>query len=131
MPLRMFILFPYTDPIVRGEIVDNCFSVLGEYKACFYTIGGLQGQNTRATCDLSKRYLLTCGVEDDNISRNEYDNFPDCILEALNMIKFIFPDTEMQVFIAVQREDMRRVMDHIRLVNKLGMIDRKLYMICN
>jgi hypothetical protein len=131
MPLRMFVLFPYTDPIVRGEIVNNCFSVLGKYKACFYTIGGLQGHNTRATCDLSRRYLLTCGVEDDNISCIQYDEFPDCILEVLNMIKFILPETEMQVFIAVQREDMNRVMDYIRLANKLGIIDRKLCMICN
>lgn len=131
MPLRMFILFPYTDPIVRGEIIDNCFSVSGEHKTYFYTIGGLHGQNTSATCDLSTRYLLTCGVEDDNISRNQYDDFPDCILEALNMIKFIMPDIEMQVFIAVQREDMNRFMKHIRLANKLGMIDRKLCMICN
>lgn len=131
LPLRMFILLPYTDPIVRGEIVDNCFRVLDGHKACFYTIGELDGKNTRASCDLSRRYLLTCGVENDNISSNKYDEFPDCILEALNMIKFILPDVEMQVFIAVQREDMNRIMNHIRLANKLGILDSKLYMICN
>ena len=131
LPLCMFILLPYTDPIVRGEIIDSCFSVLGKYKAFFYIIGEIQGQNTRSTCDLSRRYLLTCGVEDNNISRNQCDKFPDCILEALNIIKFILPDTEMKVFIAVQREDMNRVMDHIRDINKLGILDHKLYMICN
>jgi hypothetical protein len=127
----MFILFPYTDPIVRGEIVDNCFSVVKDNRVCFYTIGGVYGNNTQSTCDLSRRYLLSCGVEDVNINRNQYDEFPDCIIEAMNMIDFLMPDTELKMFLGIQREDMNRVMNHIRLASKFSMFKHKLTLICN
>lgn len=131
IPLHVFILFPYSDPIIRGKIIDNCFSI-NNNKSFFYVIGGLHGKNTIPTCDLSKRYLLECGVKDDDIICNEYHNFSDCILEALNMIKFIIPENiQMKVIVLVQREDMSRVMNHIIIANKLKIINSKLSIICD
>lgn len=123
-PARVFMLFPYSNPIMRGKIIDNCFSIAKKYKSYFFVIGSKKGYN-------SKKYLLSCGVEDKNIICNQYDTFPDCILESLNMIKFMVPDTDMKIFIAVCRKDMNRVMSHIRLYRKTGLINIKLELICN
>lgn len=130
-PMRMIILFPYEDPVVRGEIIDSCASISNERKTCFYAIGSVQGNNTRPTCDLSRRYLLSCGIQDDNIYREQYDTFPDCIIEALNMINFVLPDTEMEIMIAVSREDMQKVLAYIRMANALGKLEQRIQLMCN
>ena len=131
LPIFMFILFPCTDPVIRGELVDTCMNVAGTNRACFYTLGGKHGKNIENMCDLSKRYLLSCGVEDDDIYGNTYDEFPDCILESLNMIGFSMPDAVMKVFIAVQREDMGQTLGYIRLSKRLEIIDKNIRLLCN
>ena len=130
-PLRMIILFPYKDPVLRGKIIESCVNILNVRKTCFYTIGTVHRKNTRPICDLSRRYLLSCGINDDNIYRDRYDKFPDCIMEVLKMIKFILPDTEMEINIAVSRDDMQKVMSYIRLINKSGMLDKRIQLFCN
>ena len=130
-PIRMFILFPYDDPIIRGEIIDNCMDTAVNKKTCFYVLGNISGKNKRPTCDLSRRYLLGCGIPDYDIYRNTYDEFPDCIMETLSIIKSIMPNTEMSIYLAVAREDMNQVLGHIRLSNQLGMLDQKIRFICN
>jgi len=52
-------------------------------------------------------------------------------MEALVMIDFVMPGIEMKILLALKREDMSYVMGHIRLANNLGMLDRKLELICN
>jgi hypothetical protein len=130
-PIVIFILFPYTDPIIRGKIIDNCFSILGDRESNFYVLGDRQGQNTISTCYLSRRYLLTCGIEDKDIILSKYDEFPGCILDAFNMIKFIFQAREMTTYICVSREDITNVMKYIRLAKKHTSIDTKVSLICD
>lgn len=130
-PAKMFILFPYSDPFVRGEIIDSCLTVVKDYKVYFYVMGEKKGMNSMITSDLNRRYLLSCGVEDNNIVRNQYDEFPDCIMEALNMINLLLPYVKMKTLLALKREDMNQVMTHIRMANSLGMIDCKFELICN
>jgi hypothetical protein len=127
----IFILFPYSDPIIRGKIIDNCFSILGDRESIFYVLGDCHGQNTISTCYLSRRYLLTCEIEDKNIILSKYDEFPDCILDAFNMINFMFPDKKMTTYIGVSREDITKVMKHIRLIKTQKLIDKKVSLICD
>jgi hypothetical protein len=130
-PMRMIILFPYSDPILRGEIIDACSSFSIEKQTFFYVIGTIQGRNLVPTCDLSRRYLLTCGINSYNINKSQYDIFPDCIFEVLNIIDFILPGREMELIIAVSKEDMSKVMQKIRLWNSEGKLKKKIQLMCN
>jgi hypothetical protein len=130
-PIRMIILFPYNDPVLRGEIIDACFSFSVEKQTFFYVIGTVQGCNLASTCELTRRYLLTCGVKNNDITTSYYDIFPDCILEALDMIDFILPCKNIELIIAVSKKDMSKVMRKIRLWNSEGKLKKKVQLICN
>lgn len=130
-PIRMIVLFPYENPILRGEILNSCFNLTTKCKTYFYTLGYIRGKNTSSTCELSKRYLLTCGIKKENIYTENYDTFPDCIMEILNMIKFIFPYTVVKIMFAIARYDMQKFMDYIRLNNAQRLSKQKIQLICN
>lgn len=134
-PLRIFILFPYKDPTVRGKIIDNCFNVAHNHKLYFYTMGGVYGSNKNSISKLNKRYLLSRGVKDEDIYVNEYDNdnenFDEYIIEALNMIDFIISNKEIFLYIGVETKDMSTVMNHIRKAKKSNKINRNIYLVCD
>lgn len=134
-PLRIFILFPYKDPTVRGKIIDNCFNIADNHKLYFYTMGGVYGSNTNSISKLNRRYLLSRGVKDEDIYMNEYDNnedFDECIIEALNMIDFIISNKEIfLLYIGVESKDMSTTMNHIRKAKKSNKINRNIYLVCN
>lgn len=119
-----FILFPYDDPILRGEIVDSCLNISKGEKVYFYILGKIRGMNRVPTCKLSKRYLLKHGLA--NIFTQEYDKFPDCIDEAVNMIKFSL-DPSVKILIGIDRKDMSNVMKNIRKKK----LTKQITLICN
>lgn len=131
IPARMFIIYPYFDPVVRGEVIDSCIDICDDRQTYFYTFGKVQGCNTRPSCVLTKRYLLSCGIPNKNILHEQNDEFPDCIAAGLNMIEFILPDTRMDIWIAVARQDMNKVLGHIRFLNAENMKHQKIYLLCN
>jgi hypothetical protein len=61
---KVFFIFPRcNDPFMRGKIIDTCFEAAGEREMFFYLIGCIYGINKIKTSILTKRYLLSCGVE--------------------------------------------------------------------
>jgi hypothetical protein len=128
--MKFYILFPYADPVIRGTILDHCLAVSRSSRIFFYIMGNRQGQNAVPTYKLYQRYLRHCGVSSDDITVSQYDTFPDCIIEAINMINFVRPE-EKQIFIGVSTEDMNRVMSHIRLARDLGVINQRISLVCN
>jgi hypothetical protein len=88
--LKVFFILPRcNDPFIRGKIIDTCFEAAGEREMFFYLIGYIYGINKIKTSNLTKRYLLSCGVEDKNIVWDEEDHGHGWLDEAINMIKII------------------------------------------
>lgn len=131
-PIRLFILLPYSDPILRGNIIDNCMCLINDdVKGIFFALGSKHGNNTRDTCKLTRRYLLSCGVGDKNILVNQYDDFPDCIPETMELIDLFFGNAKIQVYLAISRDDITISLKHVRLMNKMDMLNRTLKFVCN
>jgi len=126
---KLFIILPYTDPILRGKIIKNCLKSVVDTKGYFLTIGNKKGMNRVNSCELDMRYLLSCGVPEKYIMMNEYEEFPDFIAESLNIANMIFyPDT---VFIGVSTEEVGKILSCVRILRKEGDIIDKLFFICN
>lgn len=129
---KVFFIFPRcNDLFIRGKIIDACFEAAGEREMFFYLIGCIYGINKIKTTNLTKRYLRSCGVEDKNIVCDEEDQGNGWLLEAINMIKFITPDEDPEILIAVDREFMKVIMNYIRFEKASGRIDRKIRIICS
>lgn len=129
--IRVFILLPYTDPIIRGEIINNCINASKNKHFCFLVMGGQKGLNIRDSCVLTRRYLLSCGVADKDIILNQYDEFPDCIIEAVTIIDMFYEDTEL--FLGVSRDEIGKASRYVRLIHQMDMIPikRRFQFICN
>jgi len=128
---KVFFIFPRcNDPFIRGKIIDACFEAAAEREMFFYLIGCIYGINKIKTSILTKRYLLSCGVEDKNIVCDGEDQGHDWLVEAINMIKFITPDEDPEILIAVDRELMKVLMNYIRSEKAAGRIDKKVRIIC-
>lgn len=127
---KLFIILPYVDPIVRGKIIKNCLiNIGGDSLGYFLTIGTVKGENIENSCELNKNYLLSCGIPEQNIAMNEYDEFPDCILESLSIAKMIYqPD---YIFIGVSKEDIGNILKCVRYLRKERKIDEKIFFICD
>ena len=114
---RVFIVLPYSDPVLRGEILKQCIYTTKDHHSLFLLIGDQHGRNKETTSTLMKRYLLSSGVSSDNISKSIYDKFPDSILESLEILPFLL-DINHQVthdlFIACASYDMCKVMSFYR-----------------
>lgn len=131
LPPRLFLVFPYPDPILRGELLDNCLELKKNRKIYFCIIGGMYGHNTRATYNFSRDYLLECGIHSDDIMCGIYDKFPECIDESLLLIEMCLGNLDVELIIAIARDDMSRVMTHIRQCrNNLG-FHKKIQLICS
>jgi len=129
---KVFFIFPRcNDPFIRGKIIDACFEAAAEREMFFYLIGCIYGINKIKTSNLTKRYLRSCGVEDKNIVCDEEDQGHGWLIEAINMIKFITPDEDPEILIAVDREFMKVIMNYIRFEKASGRIDRKIRIICS
>ena len=128
---KVFFIFPRCiDPFIRGKIIDTCFEASDVREMFFYLIGYIYVINKIKTSNLTKRYLLSCGVEDKNIICDEEDQGHGWLVEAINMIKFITPDEDPEILIAVDRELMNVLMNYIRFEKAAGRIDKKVRIIC-
>jgi hypothetical protein len=128
---KVFFIFPRcNDPFTRGKIIDTCFEAAAEREMFFYLIGYIYGINKIKTSNLTKRYLLSCGVEDKNIVCDGEDQGHDWLFEAINMIKFITPDEDPEILIAVDRESIYVFMNYISFEKASGRIDKKVRIIC-
>jgi hypothetical protein len=131
--LRIIIILPYTNPIKRGKIIENCLLLSYQPKTVFYSIGGIKGRNTVSIYELTKRYLLSAGVKEENIYGSEYDNKKDSIIEAIGMLKFILGDiSSAEIILGVSHKEMNYFLQLIRsnrlsnkLKNKLQLISNK------
>ena len=129
----IFFIFPScVDPFIRGKIIDNCFDAAGNREISFYLFGdNHHGINKIKTSELSRRYLLSCGVEDKNIVCSQEGQTKDWLLEAIDMIKFITSDGEEEIVIAVNRDSVNMFMNYIRSEKFFGRIDKKVRIICD
>ena len=131
LPLQLFLIFPYSDPIIRGELLDRCLELKKDRKIYFCLFGNIYRKNTRATYNFSRDYLLECGIHSDDIICGIYDKFPECIQESLLLVEMALNTLSVELFIAVARDDMSQVMNHIRQSkNNLG-FRKKIQLICN
>ena len=129
---KVFFIFPRCiDPFMRGKIIDTCFEAAAEREMFFYLIGYIYGINKIKTSKLTKRYLLSCGVEDKNIICDEENQGHGWLVEAINMIKFITPDEDPEILIAVDRDLMNVLMNYIRSEKASGRINKKVRIICS
>jgi len=129
---RVFVLLPYLSPVVRGELVDRCLTMISnETTGVFFTMGKNKGSNVKSTCDLYRRYLLTCGVEDSNINKTEYDEFPDCISETLVFVDLIVGSVDHDIYMCVSTEEIGNLLNCVKLLTKLGMLKTPVKFICN
>jgi hypothetical protein len=130
-PGIIFIFPPFTDPFIRGKLVDICFDSADGREMFFYLMGGPKIQKIRAS-ELTKRYLLSCKVEDKNIiCGGEECKDVTCIKEAINMVNFFSNSGNEEVLIVVNRPDLNNVMNYIRSEKILGLIDKKVRLLCD
>jgi hypothetical protein len=114
---RVFIIFPYQNPVLRGKLLDECILYAKTYTPLFILIGDVYGKNKIATSTLMKRYLVKCGVSTRYIIKTLCDNFPDSIIESLEILPFIFDlnnQNEYDLVIASVSSDIRKVMEFVR-----------------
>lgn len=114
---RIFIIFPYSSPILRGQIIDTCISMIKNKVPIFILIGGKYGCNKDSTSSLMKRYLLFSGIPSNHIYKSLYDIFPDSLLESLELLQYVinsYQHTDYDVFIASQSTDMLKIMRFVK-----------------
>lgn len=129
--LRVIILLPYLNPILRGKIIESSLSITKQMKTIFYTIGDVKGKNLVPISELSKRYLLSCGINEENIYVSNYDK-KDCIIEAISMLEFFFQNINFQeIILAVSQKDMNKFLSLIRSYRLSGILKYKLQLLCN
>ena len=110
---RIFMVLPYENPVLRGELLKQCIYFIKEHNYLFILIGDLFGKNKRKTSSLMNNYLLSCGIDPDAIIKNIYDKFPDSITESLELLKFmldIHHYATHDLFIASASFDICKVM---------------------
>jgi hypothetical protein len=131
-PGIFFILPACEDPFIRGKIIDNCFDAANGREISFYLLGEKYMLNKIKTCELSRRYLLSCGLEDKNIVCSDQGNNKEgWLVEAIDMIKFITGDGNEEIVIAVNRESVNLFMNYIRSEKSFNRITKKVRIICN
>lgn len=111
--LRLFVIFPYLNPITRGKILDTCISMIKNYNPIFILTGNAYGKNIASTKSLMKRYLLSQGISNNNLIKTSFDislDNPELVPALLSNYK----DLDCDVFIASKSKDMYYLMDSYR-----------------
>jgi len=113
---RIFIVLPYSDPILRGQILDECISKIKSFYPLFILVGDKYGKNKESTSTLMTRYLLSRGISIEYISKNLYDHYPDSIIEIFELIPFLIPMSAKigDIMVACQSTEMVKIMSFIR-----------------
>lgn len=128
---KVFIVMPYINPVLRGQILDECIGMTKTSTPLFILIGDKHGRNKVSTSTLMKRYLLSRGIKSKNINKSLYDRYPDSILEALYKISFlIHPTTDHDITIACSSTEIRKIMDFVKKHTIIKNTHKKIRFIC-
>lgn len=120
---KLFIILPCSDPISRGKIIENCIKTIGKSKGYFLTIGNQIGNNVENSCELNRRYLMSCGVPEDSIITNNISYFtPECLRQIY------IPNN---IFLGVSGKDVGKVLIDVRNLRKKKDIKDIIYFICD
>jgi hypothetical protein len=127
--IKLFIILPCTNPIIRGELIEKCIESCEEDQGYFFPIGYRNEGFVRPNpFNITKRNLLSNNIPECNIFIKEYDEFPECILEVLNTIdSFCKPDN---IYIGVERESIGNVLFFSRVIHQFEITNKKLGFIC-
>lgn len=125
---RVFIVIPIYDPIIRGKAITNCINMNQDRKSLFYVLGEKFGSNKKATCMLTKRYLVeNCGVEAGDVSCEMCHN----IEEAVQNVCLQMFGEDIEIFIVTGSKNVGNIMNIIRNShNNLGFVCKKIQLIC-
>jgi hypothetical protein len=115
---KVAIILPYSNPVIRGILLDNC---LNSQASVFIVIGDKNGSNTDTTSTLMSRYLLSCKVPRENIIKSTVKD--GCIDEALVLGEFVIGHNKFAVFIVCASSDMYSVLTHIKQKKRQGTLN--------
>ena len=134
---RVFIVTPYNNPIIRGRILDSCISLIKNHNYLFILIGDRYGNNKESSSNLMSRYLSSRGSNKDNIFKNDFDQFPDSIVESavfLSVIINTIRHITFDVFFACSSMDIHKVMcfvrDNSEVIDNICNYESKYQFIC-
>lgn len=129
---RMFILLPYIDPIIRGQIVDSCISLITkDVIGLFCTIGDKKGKNIRTISELYSRYLISRGIEEKYINSTIYDIFPDCISDAIDVVEMMYTNEDVEIFLGADGKYMGDILNYVRKMRKACVIKKQVKFVCS
>ena len=115
--VRLFIMLPCTNPIVRGEIINKCINICANTQIFFNVMG------TKRTCDITQKHLLYSGIPANNIYVNKNYEYPDSIIEALTITDIFCEPNE--IYLCSSSSEIHNLLDISRLIHKLKITDKK------
>jgi hypothetical protein len=116
--VRVFIVIPYVNPVLRGKILESCISLIKCYTPLFVLNGGVYGRNKDSTNTLMKRYLRVRGVKDQYINKFPYNNYPECISETLELLPFMVPPNQkINIVIGGASSELREIINFVKKIN--------------
>lgn len=116
----IFIILPCNDPMIRGEIINNCIEATratdyrGPVFPIFYLLGGIKSPNTKSLCSITRKYLISIGIEVEYIYTDKNDIFPLCINNAISNISELFKYETYKIFICLSNKIIQKSLVHIR-----------------
>lgn len=114
---KIFIILPYSCPIIRGNILDTCIR-LSNQNSLYVLSGDKYENNKNTTSTLSSRYLRKRGISMKSIIKNLYNNFPTALLDIFEILNLLVPDyKDYQLFISCYSKDIYRLMMFIKIRN--------------
>lgn len=125
---RLFILLPYGDFILRGKLVDTCFSYVKDKSPVFIAIGGKYGNNKDNISSLYSKYLNSVGVEPEFINEISFSRINDYLDElrlTFSLIMETYNCYDYDIFIAVKGSEMNKIIKQIKENKKFTNFDNK------
>lgn len=119
---KICIVLPYKDPITRGILLEH---ILEKNQTMFILTGNVYKRNKDTIATLMSRYLLLCGVSNNYIIKSKEGKKPECIMEALNLLKFLNMYDYYEISVACISDDINFVSKSIKNWRKQGKIDNK------
>jgi len=123
---RIAVIAPYKDPVLRGKLAELAIE---NKSKLFVVLGDEQGDNKVNTATLTTRFLLKCEVPITNIVKNIYGDFPDCLLDIIEILKVMGEEhTELNIFCSCY--DLKMLQQNIKLWRARDLINQKIRYFC-
>lgn len=122
----LLVLYPTSNPFVRGELVNECLKKINKEEPLFFIFG--------KETDGYMKYLMKIGIKVDNILVQECDEDieNDFLDEILNMIEFCYLDQVLwRVYLASPREIIKEVLHEVRNISDVKKDKFILRILCN